>query len=144
MPFEEKHVNRTARSFLSLGALVGALALLLADSADPPCSVVPFEQTYQVTTDCEPAGSEVVTISLASGDDATQWPATLVHIEGDSLVTSADLLAQCDDDGDPASYHSLTLSLVNGHSCTVALDGDGTGECQHATGAVCSVTVTVQ
>jgi len=137
-------MNRTAQSFLSLGALMGALALLLADSADPPCSVVPFEETYQVTSDCDPAKSEVVTISLASGDDATQWPATLEHIDGDSLVTGADLFALCDDDGDPARYHSLTLSLSTGHTCQVALDGDGTGECQHSTGTICSVTVIVQ
>jgi hypothetical protein len=138
------HVNRTVRSFFSLGALIGALALLLADSADPPCSVVPFAETYRVTTDCDLAGTEVVTISLASGEDATLWPAEVAHVEGDSLVTGAELLGQCDDDGDPAEYHSLTLRLAAGHACQVELDGDGTGECHHSTGTTCSVTVTVQ
>ena len=151
---EEPSVNKVTRRVVAFAALVGALALLLADSADPACEVVPFEQTYSVTTDCVP-GTEVVRISVGAGPSAqSPWPTAVAHVEGDLLVIAAELVGDCEDEGDAADYSALTLQLGGAtgadggatvpYTCQVELGGEATGECRAdgESNPTCNVTVT--
>lgn len=115
-------IVRLASSF---AALVAVLALLLADSAAPICEVVPFDRTYRVTSTCPEFGEETIRVRLDSGEDDNQWPAELSHVDGDRTVVEVLLDASCSEDGDPASYTQLHLSL----SELGAPAGQGTLDC---------------
>ncbi len=109
----------------SLAALVTALALLLADSAGPNCEVVPFDQTFRVTSSCPEFGEETIRVRLDAGPDDDLWPAELSHVDGDVTVVEVSLQGTCSDDGDQVSYNQLWLSLAERD----APAGQGTLDC---------------
>ena len=104
-------MSRLFHRAASAAGLCGALALLMADSAADPCSVVPFDRTFIVTSSCPEYGSETIRITLDNGPDATSWPAEVEHVDGEPVVIAAEVGGGCSDSGDPVEYDGLTLSL---------------------------------
>jgi hypothetical protein len=140
-------MHRALHLVTSFGVLAGALGLLLADSAEPACASIPFDRIYTITTDCAGAASEVVRITLQSGETASTWATTSEHISGTALVKTSNLSGSCQEDGDPVELDTLFLELGprpdgNQYGCSVSLD-DGTASCNalNTTGTPCSVTV---
>lgn len=133
---------------LRAAALVGAVALLLADSAEPYCVAASFDTTYSVETDCATGGSEVVRIRNAP--PVNSFNASVEHLEGDTLSIRAKLLGTCEESGDTLQVESMLFQFA-GHTtgsdakasyinCRFALGG-GEAECR-ADGADAGCTLT--
>jgi hypothetical protein len=105
-------MTRRLRALAHLAALLGVIALLLADSAEPSCRVVAFRREYALSTDCGGDASETLLVTLAAGEDGNDWPANVEHISGDTLVVGAGLWGTCDEDGDRARYTQVTLQMI--------------------------------
>lgn len=139
------------RSLASIAALVGGLALLLADDAGPQCQIVAFDRTFTIGSSCGPV-SETVRITVAGGPEiGTVTIAGVEHVAADMFVASAELSGTCGDDG-PIEYESLSINLTLpgpsgeplNYLCTVNLE-TLVADCYLIAGTTtgdCAVTVT--
>ena len=109
------------RSLVSVAALTGGLALLLADDAGPICKLTAFDRTFVVTSgvtsECTPV-SETLRISVTpeSPQTATVATATIEHVDGEVLVNRAEVSGGCTKDNAPIDYDrvELTMQLTTG------------------------------
>jgi hypothetical protein len=121
------------RILATLSALIGGVALLLADSADPDCAESAFDRTFTLsatigTPDDQLAITE--TIRVTPGPDPSLLQATFEHVAGDVSVSDATLSGTCAEDNDPVVYTSLGLDFSAekptggelGCSCTFDLE----------------------
>jgi hypothetical protein len=142
------------RALVSFAALVGGLALLLADDAGPQCELVAFERTFTITSSCAPL-AETVRFSSPGDELGTATPAAFEHISGDSLVMDASVSGTCKEDKAPIDYRTLQLSLPLTQSaggsaqepglyyCSIKLDTLEVYCSEQSTGEMaCTLTVT--
>jgi len=131
----------------SAAGLCAALALLMADSAAEPCSVVPFDRSFVVTSSCPEYGSETIRVRLDDGADETRWLADVEHIDGEPTVIAAELSGGCSEEGDPVDYGALTLTLTPADGsgvelgCTVYFDEESEAFCFEPSGTDCTLTL---
>jgi hypothetical protein len=131
----------------SAAALSALLALLMADSAAEPCSVVPFDRTFVVTSSCPEYGSETIRVRLNEGPVDNRWVADVEHVDGDQVVITAELGGGCSEEGDPVQYGTLDLTLTQSDGsglelgCAVYLDGQSEPFCFEPSGTDCTLTV---
>ena len=111
---------RTVRNHLwrvlSLAALLGAVLLLMADSAEDCQSPAPYQASFAVTTTCGGDATGTVTVTTSAGHEAS------VEVTSGELPTiTAWLEVPCVSSGQPAPEVTQLNLAVDGHSCPVVL-----------------------
>ena len=104
------------RSLAAISALVGGVALLLADSAGPTCKHAPFDRTFTMVSSCGSLAETVrihVEKTTETGDTTFEELVGLVeHVEGDVIVQSAQVSGTCVEEDDPIQFHTVRVNVA--------------------------------
>ncbi len=139
------------RAIASAAALVGGLALLLADDAGPQCNLASFDRTFKLASSCGPVTETIRVTVAADAGVGNSTVADFEHLDGTEQVSSAGVSGTCKD-GETIAYTSLTVGLLlaepgqsaTDHTCSIALD-TLTANCYSSVAGgnnTCTLTVT--